>query len=59
MLVLFKMAGFIVHRKVEIHYKYKADDLRQALWARMNTRLGMCIGTLNGTAYLVLVVFDF
>jgi hypothetical protein len=56
-LVLFKMAGFFVHRKVEVHYKYKAGDLRQALWARMNTRLGACIGTLNGTAYVVLISF--
>jgi hypothetical protein len=56
-LVLFKMAGFFVHRKVEVYYKYKAGDLQQALWARMNTRLGACIGTLNGTAYIVLISF--
>ena len=56
-LVLFKMAGFFVHRKVEVYYKYKAADLQQALWARMNTRLGACIGTLNGTAYVVLISF--
>jgi hypothetical protein len=56
-LVLFKMAGFFVHRKIEVYYKYKAGDLRQALWARLNTRLGACIGTLNGTAYIVLISF--
>src|SRR5271154_6627185 len=56
-LVLFKMAGFTVHRKVEVYYKHRAGDLRQALWARLNTRLGACIGTLNGTAYIVLISF--
>ena len=56
-LILFKMAGFFVHRKVEVYYKYKADDLQQALWARMNARVGACVGTLNGTAYIVLISF--
>ena len=56
-LVLFKMTGFAVHRKVEVYYKHKAGDLQQALWTRMNTRLGACIGTLNGTAYIVLISF--
>ena len=56
-LILFKMAGFFVHRKVEVYYKYKAGDLRLALWERMNARLGACVGTLNGTAYIVLVSF--
>ncbi len=54
---VFKAAGFFVHRKVEVYYKYKAGDLRLALWERLNARLGACIGTLNGTAYLVLVSF--
>jgi len=56
-LALFKAAGFFVHRKVEVYYKYKAGDLRLALWERLNARLGACIGTLNGTAYLVLFSF--
>jgi hypothetical protein len=56
-LVAFKAAGFFVHRKVEVFYKYKAGDLRLALWERLNARLGACIGTLNATAYLVLVSF--
>lgn len=56
-LVVFKVAGFFVHRKVEVFYKYKAGDLRQALWQRLNARVGACIGTLNGTAYLVLISF--
>jgi hypothetical protein len=61
-LVLFKIAGFFVHRKVNVYYKYKAGDLRLALWERLNTRLGACVGALNGAAYLVLacfVIFNF
>lgn len=58
-LILVRMAGFAVHRKVEVYYKYKAGDLRLALWERLNARLGACIGTLNGTAYIVLVCFVF
>ncbi len=56
-LSVFKATGFAVHRKVEVFYKHKAGELRQALWERLNARLGACIGTLNGTAYLVLVSF--
>lgn len=58
-MILIRMAGFAVHRKVEVYYKYKAGELRLALWERMNARLGACIGTLNGTAYIVLVSFVF
>ena len=56
-MILFRTAGFFVHHKIEMYYKYKAGDLRLALWQRLNTRLGACIGTLNGTAYLVLISF--
>jgi hypothetical protein len=56
-MILFRIAGHFVHRKVEVHYKYKAGDLRLALWERLNARLGACVGTLNGTAYLVLISF--
>ncbi|HUZ06453.1 MAG TPA: CvpA family protein, partial [Candidatus Paceibacterota bacterium] len=56
-LTLFKVAGFAVHRKVNVHYKYYAGDLSLALWERMNSRIGACVGTLNGTVYLVLLCF--
>jgi len=56
-LIVFKAVGFFVHRKVELFYKYKAGDLRLALWKRLNTRLGVCSGLLNGAAYLLLVSF--
>ena len=56
-LMIFKSLGFFVHRKVEVYYKYQAGELRLALWERMNARLGACVGSLNGTAYIILVSF--
>lgn len=56
-LVAFKFAGHFVHQKVEVYYKYKAGDLRLALWNRLYRRLGLALGLLNGAAYLVLVSF--
>ena len=56
-LILFKMAGFFIQRKVDLFYKYKAGDLRLALWRRLNSQLGLCVGLLNGTAYLILISF--
>jgi len=52
-----KVAGHWVHLRVEHFYKYKAGELRQALWTRLNVRLGICIGLMNGAAYFVLVSF--
>ncbi len=53
----FKAAAFSVHRKVEVYYKYQAGDLRLALWERMNARLGLCLGFVNGAMYFVLACF--
>jgi len=50
-----KVAGAAVHHKVDVHYKYHAGDLRLALWERLNHRLGVCLGALNGTAYAILL----
>ena len=52
---VFKVAGTAAHHKVDVYYKYKAGDLRLALWERLNHRLGACVGALNGTAYMVLL----
>jgi len=61
-LTLFKSAGFFVHRKLDVHYKYHGGDLGQLLWTRLNHRLGLCLGLVNGLVYLILisfVIFDF
>ncbi len=55
--IAFKVAAAPVFQKIDVYYRYKAGDLRQALWERLNHRLGLCLGLLNGAAYLVLLVF--
>ena len=47
----------MVHNRVEHFYKYAAGDLRLALFSRLNTRLGICVGVMNGVAYFVLISF--
>jgi len=54
---LFKVAALAIHQKIDVYYKYKAGDLRLALWERLNHRVGLCVGLLNGTAYLVIISF--
>jgi hypothetical protein len=54
---LFKTGAMFLHKKVEVYYKYNAGDLRLALWERLMARLGLCLGVLNGTAYLILISF--
>ena len=53
----FIVAAQMVHNRVEHFYKYAAGDLRLALWSRLNTRLGICVGVINGAAYFILISF--
>ena len=46
-----------VHHRVEHFYKYRAGDLREALYRRLNARLGICLGVLNGVVYFILISF--
>ncbi len=55
--ILFQVVAFQVHRKVDVYYKYQAGDLRLALWERLNARLGICVGLLNGAIYFILICF--
>jgi len=57
LLIPFKSAGFFVHRKVEVHFKYKEDSMQLIRWHRLNARLGLGLGLVNGLAYLVLISF--
>ena len=52
-----KVAAHFVHQRVELFHKYSAGDLREALYLRLNSRLGICVGLMNGAAYFVLVSF--
>jgi len=53
--LIFKAAALVVHQKVDVHYKYHAGELRLALWERVNRRLGLALGLVNGTLYLLLL----
>ena len=55
--IVFKVCAAAAHHKVDVHYKYHAGDLRLILWERLNRRVGLCLGLLNGAAYLVLLAF--
>ena len=55
--VIFKVAAYTVHQKVDVHFKYHAGDLRLVLWERLNRRLGLCLGLVNGALYLILISF--
>ena len=52
-----RSAAFMVHQKVDVHFKYHAGDLRLALWERLNRRLGLCLGLVNGALYIILISF--
>src|ERR1035437_8332303 len=36
LLIPFKSAGVFVHRKVEVHFKYKEDSMQLIRWNRIN-----------------------
>src|SRR5450756_887202 len=55
--IIFSVIAFNVHRKADVHYRHKTSDLRLALWNRLNTRLGICVGVLNGAIYFILISF--
>ena len=56
-LAVFKFAAFYVHRKIDLHFHHKTSELQQALWKRLNHRLGLCLGTVNALLYLILLSF--
>jgi len=55
--IIFKIAALAVHQKVDVYYKYRAGDLRLARWERLNERVGLCLGLVNGALYLSLISF--
>src|SRR5947209_5949325 len=55
--VIAKISAAAVHQKADVHYKYHAGELRLVLWERLNHRVGICLGLLNGAAYFILLSF--
>jgi hypothetical protein len=54
-LVAFKAAAVVVHRKVDAYYKYKASDTQRLLFGRMNMRVGVPVGLCNGVIYFFIL----
>jgi len=54
---IFKVGALPLHQKIDVYYKYHTGELRLILWERLNARLGLCLGLLNGAAYLILISF--
>src|SRR6266496_6074030 len=53
--LIFIIAGFIAHWKINLYYKYRTDDYQRLSWERLNKRLGVSIGLLAGAAYTLLL----
>jgi len=54
-LILFKVGGFALHRKLSTFYRYHDSDTRRMLFERLNERLGICMGVPNATIYVLLI----
>jgi len=54
-LCVFKSVAQVVHRKAFVYYKHYTDESQLTWWERMNHRVGLCVGTLNALAYLVII----
>ncbi|MEP6663209.1 MAG: CvpA family protein [Verrucomicrobiota bacterium] len=59
LMIVFKIIGAAVHRKVSVFYKYKRDDKTRLKWERLNRRVGACVGAMNGAVYFVLLLIPF
>jgi hypothetical protein len=53
--VVFVVVGFVVHRQVNLYYKYRADDHQRLSWERLNQRLGLSFGLVAGAGYTLLL----
>ncbi len=54
--IVFQIIAQTVHHKIELFYKYKTDDKSRYKFERMNDRVGLCVGLLNGVAFFMLAM---
>jgi hypothetical protein len=54
--VVFLVGGQALHQKIAHFYKYKADDKTRIYWHRMYSRLGFCVGLLNGAVCFLIAM---
>ena len=50
-LVIFKAVAFAVNKQVDNYYKYKDSETKRMLFERLNTRVGIAVGVVNGVIY--------
>ena len=55
-LIIFMIAGGMAHRRLSLHFKYRADEKQIISWERLYRRLGCCVGLLNGAVYFFLLM---
>jgi hypothetical protein len=55
-MIIFMVAGQVLHQKVAFFYKYKADDKTRLSWQQMYSRVGFCVGLLNGSIFFLLLM---
>jgi uncharacterized membrane protein required for colicin V production len=51
---IFLGLSIFAHRKVELYYKYQADDVDRYKWERVNRAVGLWVGTMVGVVWLFL-----
>jgi hypothetical protein len=53
--LVFIGVGFFGHARLDLFFKYRADDIQRLGWQRLNQRLGACVGLVAGAVYTVLI----
>lgn len=54
--IIFQVIAFTVEQKFEIFYKYKKSQKEQFKMERMNSRVGICLGLLQGVTFFILAM---
>lgn len=52
-ILLVRSAGETVNYKINYYYKYKVSESVHLEWQRLNQRVGLCVGVLNGLIYVL------
>src|SRR5213594_2352620 len=55
-LAIFKGVALAVHKKIDRYYKYQDSDTKRLLFERLDTRVGVAIGVVNGVVYFFVLV---
>ena len=54
--VIFMVAGEVLHQKIAFVFKYKVDDKTRLSWERMYSCVGFSVGLLNGSICFLLLM---